>query len=138
MADTNFVLSGNPVKLIDQGDSTYAFAAELTAGTAIAGKVGIDQTTDGTTNKTQAHLNVAGAVVTVANPVPIKGRFRQSAYVIPTFDLLAWSGFTNQPADDGVEIVSSSASDVGKCTIFGTTHAGGAFAYETVTLTGTT
>jgi hypothetical protein len=54
------------------------------------------------------------------------------------FDLLAWSGFTNQPANDGVEIVSDSASDVGKCTIFGTTNTGGAFAYETVTLTGVT
>lgn len=59
-------------------------------------------------------------------------------YIIPMMDLLAWSGFTNQPTNDGVEIVSDSASDVGKCTIFGTTNTGGAFAYETVTLTGTT
>jgi hypothetical protein len=61
-----------------------------------------------------------------------------SSYVIPMLGLLAWSGFTNQPANDGVEIVSDSASDVGKCTIFGTTNTGGAFAYETVTLTGVT
>jgi hypothetical protein len=61
-----------------------------------------------------------------------------SSYIIPMMDLLAWSGFTNQPADDGVEVVSDSASDVGKCTIFGTTHSTGAFAYETVTLNGVT
>lgn len=62
---------------------------------------------------------------------------RASSYIIPMMDLLAWSGFTNQPANDGVEIISNSASDVGLCTIFGTTNTGGAFAYETVTLTGT-
>lgn len=59
-------------------------------------------------------------------------------YIIPMMDLLAWSGFTNQPTNDGVEVVSNSASDVGKCTIFGTTNTGGAFAYETITLNGTT
>lgn len=67
----------------------------------------------------------------------LAGSSAKSSYIIPMLDLLAWSGFTNQPANDGVEIVSDSASDVGKCTIFGTTNTGGAFAYETVTLTGT-
>lgn len=59
-------------------------------------------------------------------------------YIIPMMDLLAWSGFTNQPSNDGVEVVSNSASDVGKCTIFGTTTGTGAFAYETITLNGVT
>jgi hypothetical protein len=59
-------------------------------------------------------------------------------YIIPMMDLLAWSGFTNQPTNDGVEVVSNSASDVGKCTIFGTTTGTGAFAYETITLNGVT
>jgi len=59
-------------------------------------------------------------------------------YIIPMLDLLAWSGFTNQPTNDGVEVVSGSASDVGKCTIFGTTTGTGVFAYETVTLNGVT
>ncbi|MCE5220041.1 MAG: hypothetical protein LLF98_01935 [Clostridium sp.] len=63
---------------------------------------------------------------------------RKPDYTIPMMDLLAWSGFTNQPANDGVEVVSNSASDVGKCTIFGTTNGTGAFAYETITLTGAT
>jgi hypothetical protein len=53
------------------------------------------------------------------------------------FDLLAWSGFTSQPSNDGVEVVSASAADTGKCTIFGTTNSTGAFAYETIDLTGT-
>ncbi len=63
---------------------------------------------------------------------------RTPAYTIPMLDLLAWSGFTNQPTDDGVEVVSDSASDIGLCTIFGTTNGTGAFAYETITLNGTT
>jgi hypothetical protein len=69
-----------------------------------------------------------------SQPVSVAGRLPN--YIIPMMSLLAWSGFTNQPANDGVEIVSDSASDVGLCTVFGTTHVGGAFAYETVTLTG--
>lgn len=44
----------------------------LPAGTSLLGKVGIDQTTDGTTNKVQAHLNTAGAAVTAANPAPVQ------------------------------------------------------------------
>ncbi len=69
---------------------------------------------------------------------PVRLMSRKSSYVIPMLDLLAWSGFTNQPTNDGVEVVSNSGSDVGKCTIFGTTNTGGAFAYETITLTGAT
>lgn len=59
-------------------------------------------------------------------------------YTIPMMDIGAWSGFTNQPANDGVEVVSNSASDVQKCTIFGTTTGTNAFAYETITLNGVT
>jgi hypothetical protein len=68
--------------------------------------------------------------------VEVKGCLEQ--YIIPMMDITAWSGFTNQPANDGVEIVSNNAGDTGKCTIFGTTHGTGAFAYETVTLNGVT
>jgi len=82
-------------------------------------------------------LNEAGVLVYKNDPVSIIGSLQKSSYIIPMMDLLAWSGFTNQPASDAVEIISDSASDVGKCTIFGTTHVGGAFAYETITLTGT-
>ena len=64
--------------------------------------------------------------------------FRQIEFIIPLFDTDAWSGFTNQPDGDAVEILSDSASDVGKCTIFGTNKTTGAFKYETVTLTGAT
>lgn len=79
-----------------------------------------------------------GSDVTTSNPFPVSitGSLAKESYIIPMIDLLAWSGFTNQPTNDGVEIVSDSASDVGLCTIFGTTNATGAFAYETVTLTG--
>lgn len=64
-------------------------------------------------------------------------RFRQIDFIIPLFDIKAWSGFSNQPDGDHVTVVSDSASDTGKCTIFGTNKTTGAFQYETVTLTGT-
>ena len=60
-----------------------------------------------------------------------------SSYIIPMLDLLAWSGFTNQPDGDDVEIISDSASDVGLATVFYTKKSDGTFAYKTVTLTGT-
>ncbi len=69
-------------------------------------------------------------------PVSLTGRL--SSYIIPMFDLLAWSGFTNQPDGDDVEIVSDSASDTGKCTVFYTKKSDGSFAYTTVDLTGVT
>ena len=62
----------------------------------------------------------------------------EESYIIPLFDLLAWSGFTNQPDGDDVEIVSDSASDNGKCTVFYTKKSDGTFAHTTVTLTGVT
>jgi hypothetical protein len=58
-------------------------------------------------------------------------------YIVPLFDVNAWSGFTNQPDGDGVEIVSNNASDTGLITIFGTNKTTGALEYETITLTGT-
>jgi hypothetical protein len=72
------------------------------------------------------------------NPGKVALMGRTPGYIIPMMDVGAWSGFTNQPANDGVEVVSNNAGDVGKCTIFGTTHVGGAFAYETITLNGVT
>jgi hypothetical protein len=82
-------------------------------------------------------VDIQGHQLTDAEALPVKQVGRTPSYPIPIFDVLAWSGFTNQPANDGVEIISDSASDVGLCTIFGTTITTGAFAYETVTLTGT-
>ncbi len=46
--------------------------------------------------------------------------------------------FTNQPTNDGVEILSDSASDVGTVTVIGFTTGGVVMVVETITLTGTT
>lgn len=46
----------------------------LAAGTNIIGKVGIDQTTDGTTNKVVPSGNVAHAAVDAGNPLKVGGR----------------------------------------------------------------
>ena len=63
---------------------------------------------------------------------------RKIKTIVPQMTVTNWSAYTNQPANDGVEVISDSASDVGRCTIWGTTYATGALTYETVTLTGTT
>lgn len=47
-------------------------------------------------------------------------------------------GYTNQPANDTVEFVSSSALDVQSATVIGTTNGGNVVVVETVVLTGTT
>lgn len=65
-------------------------------------------------------------------------RFREIAYIIPLFQALAWSGFSNQPDGDKVTVVSDNAADTGKITIFGTNKTTGEFQYETVTLKGAT
>lgn len=59
-------------------------------------------------------------------------------YIIPLFDVGAWSGFTNQPDGDVVQVVSNNAGDTGLITIFGTVKTTGEFKYETVTLNKTT
>lgn len=61
----------------------------LSAGSALIGKVGIDQTTDGTTNKVAADLRVAGAAVATGagasgSTVPRVVLATDSAGVIPT------------------------------------------------------
>lgn len=46
--------------------------------------------------------------------------------------------FTNQPADDGVEVISDDAGDVQQCTIYGTTDGTDTVVKETITLLGLT
>ena len=65
-------------------------------------------------------------------------KYKTVDYIIPTFDVTAWSGFANQPDGDGVEVVSNNAGDTGLLTIFGTVKTTGTLKYETVTLKGTT
>lgn len=48
------------------------------------------------------------------------------------------SGFANQPANDGLEVLSANAADTMDLTIYGTTDGGVTVVAETVTLTGTT
>lgn len=67
-----------------------------------------------------------------------KEQFKTPKYTIPLFDTLSYSGFTNQPSDDAVEVASNNAADTQTCTIIGTSHADGALKYETITLEGTT
>jgi hypothetical protein len=64
--------------------------------------------------------------------------FKTELYTIPSFNVSAWSGWSNQCNNDGLEIVSTSASDTQKCTIWYTAFGSTTLSYETVTLTGTT
>lgn len=50
MADSKILVQGQWMKIIDNGDGTWSFAVESTPSTSVIGKVGIDQTTDETTN----------------------------------------------------------------------------------------
>lgn len=68
--------------------------------------------------------------------VSLSGSNLKESYIIPMFDLLAWSGFTNQPDGDAVEVISDSASDTGHFTFYGTNKTTGDFKYETVQMDG--
>lgn len=66
-----------------------------------------------------------------------KETFHQVDYVIPIFEVTAYSGFTNQPANDDIEIVSSSASDTQQITVLFYDNSD-VLQQVTTTLTGTT
>jgi len=78
-------------------------------------------------------LNVANAIEKLLGIAP-----KTMAYTIPIFQCGSYNGFTYQPSNDGVTVVSSSASDVGKITFFGVQQTTNKLVYETVTLNGTT
>jgi len=63
--------------------------------------------------------------------------FKTPKIIIPTCTVTNWSGFSNQPSGDGVEIVSDNAADTMDCTIFGTTNGTSKLVHEQITLTGT-
>jgi hypothetical protein len=70
-------------------------------------------------------------------PMLTKELFKKQKYIIPLFDVLQYSGFSNQPNDDEVEVVSNNAADTQLCTIWGTDTSDN-YQYETVTLKGQT
>lgn len=65
------------------------------------------------------------------------GAFKKIGLIIPIFEVTAYSGFTNQPANDDIEIVSSSASDTQQITVLFYDNSD-VLQQVTTTLTGTT
>lgn len=65
-------------------------------------------------------------------------KFKQIDYIVPELSISVYSGYTNQPDGDGIEVVSDSASDTGYLTLFGTVKTSGLLTHETITLDGTT
>ncbi len=64
--------------------------------------------------------------------------FRCEDYIINTFQIHAYSGFTNQPtAGKKVQVQGGTAAETGLVTIFGADVDTGAFIYTTVTTSGT-
>lgn len=63
--------------------------------------------------------------------------FKQAEYFVPVFQL-GGAALTNQPANDGVEILSASASDVNLITVIGTDYTTGKLTFETKRMTGAT
>lgn len=66
-----------------------------------------------------------------------KEQYKIPDYIIPLFDTLAYSGFTNQPANDDVQVVSNNAGDIGLITLFGIDNSD-VLIYQTLTLNGVT
>jgi hypothetical protein len=63
-------------------------------------------------------------------------QFKEQDYCIPLFQI-GGSALANMPANDGVEVISDSASDVNMLTIIGTKYGTNVLMYETVTMLGT-
>jgi len=70
--------------------------------------------------------------------VPIVNvQFKSIRYIIPTFEVTQWSGFTNQPNNDDIQVVSDNVGDTGKITLWGV-DSNDELVYHTITLNGTT
>ena len=63
--------------------------------------------------------------------------FKQISNIIPIFEITAYSGFTNQPTNDDIEILSDSASDTQQITVLFYDNSD-VLQQITTTLTGTT
>jgi hypothetical protein len=63
-------------------------------------------------------------------------QFKEQDYIIPLFQV-GGAALANMPANDGVEIISDSASDVNLITVFGTKYGSNALITETIKMTGT-
>lgn len=64
--------------------------------------------------------------------------YRGHLRYIPIFEITDWSTWSNQPTGDNYQVVSSSASDTQKVTIWYSVVGGTAILSETLTLNGTT
>jgi len=63
-------------------------------------------------------------------------QFKEQDYVIPLFQV-GGSSLANMPTNDGVEILSNSASDVNLFTVLGTKYGSNVLITETIKMTGT-
>jgi hypothetical protein len=64
-------------------------------------------------------------------------KFRQIDFIVPLFDVGAWSGFANQPTNDDIQVVSNNVADTGLLTLIGINNLN-VFTTHTITLKGTT
>lgn len=62
---------------------------------------------------------------------------KEQSYIIPLFQV-GGSAFTNQPAGDGVELISNNAADTQLVTVWYTDQTTGALTSETITMNGAT
>lgn len=69
-------------------------------------------------------------------PTYIDRLHKKLKHAIPSMQITAYSGFTNQPANDSIEVLSSDAGDTQQITLFGYNNAD-ELKYHTVTLNGT-
>lgn len=68
----------------------------------------------------------------------VRNLFKSIKRIMPTFEITAYSGFSNQPSGDAIEIVSNNAGDTGWITLWGSSNGKTDIVYEEIQLKGTT
>lgn len=166
MADTTLHLSHGPtgkipIKVVDLGDGTFGLAVALQAegeaetvilgaGSAIIGKVGIDQTTPGTTNAVQIVGGKAAAIQTLlssqmnglanAGVSALGAEFDNSAALYRYADFEAFVDFAVNPTAGNLlelylcaSLDGTNYADGGDATLINTSHYVGGFVLRAVT-----
>lgn len=126
--------SNEPVQASADATNVAGIALSTTAlGTGVSADFAVEGAVTGV-----AALAITKGEVLKAYANGTVGPLLNSALADATIDTATGDDFANQPANDGVEVLSSSASDTGSLVIYGTTNGTDTVVAETVTLNGTT
>lgn len=102
------IKSGNPTTIAVTNAGTFATQATLQTGSAIIGRVGVDQTTPGTTNKVTLGADVVHTIVDSAT----LGTVAISAVALPLPSGAATAALQTQPGVDIGDVTINNAAGV--------------------------